>query len=341
MKNIPMKNILFKLSIIPTALLLLAFCGETPPVPEETASVESREEAESWEPAEPRTEEELRQAIGQAEDDKEGLETKRKYYELLLAMDVFTEADYAALARVYADQGEWALQREMLSKVLRLYPSREYAEQLSAIVIQEDGTDEGMAALAGRIMEAFELHSGGVMRELTGLDEWKAAAAEGMTGIETRTRYCQGEDVLQITADGAYTEITWKKADGGFYFYRGDETGSVLGETQLTEGVYHGETVVIYSDPEGNEVRTYSAVLDNNICTEQIVVTFDGKEYTGKLNADGTTAEEQYKKAADAGGVVYAYTGDGKSYLYQENESPETFRMDAAYLGFPEYTEWR
>ena len=92
-----------------------------------------------------------------------------------------------------------------------------------------------------------------------------------MTGIETRTRYCQGEDVLQITADGAYTEITWKKADGGFYFYRGDETGSVLGETQLTEGVYHGETVVIYSDPEGNEVRTYSAVLDNNICTEQIV----------------------------------------------------------------------
>lgn len=40
-------------------------------------------------------------------------------------------------------------QREMMSKVLRLYPSREYAEQLSAIVIQAEGTDESMAALAG------------------------------------------------------------------------------------------------------------------------------------------------------------------------------------------------
>lgn len=340
-KYISQKNILLKISIIPMTLLLLAACGETQSMPEETGSVESLEEAESSKPAEPRTEEELRFAIGQAQDGKEGLESKRKYYELLLAMDVFAEADYTVLAQVYADLGEWALQREMLSKVLRLYPSREYAEQLGAIVIQADGTDESMAELAGRIMEAFELHAGGVMRELTGLDEWKAVLAEGMTGIETRTRYCQGEDVLQITTDGAYTEITWKKADGRFYFYRGDETGTVLGEAQQTEGAYHGEAVVIYSDPEGNAVRTYNAVLDNNLCTERIAVIYDGKEYTGKLNADGTTAEEQYRKAAEAGGVVYAYTGDGKSYLYQENETPETFRMDAAYLGFPEYTEWR
>lgn len=336
-----MKNILSKISIIPMILLLLAACGETPPVPEEIGTVENSQEAESSEPAEPETEEELRHAIGQAGDDKEGLDLKRKYYELLLAMDVFTEADYTALAQVYAGQGEWALQREMLSKVLRLYPSREYAEQLGAIVIQADNTDEKISALAGRIREAFELHSGGAMRELTALEEWRSVLLGEMPGIGSRIRYCEGEDVLQIAADGAYTEITWKSGDGRFYFYRGDETGTVLGEAYLTDGAYQGEASVIYSDPEGNAVRTYNTVLDNNICTERIVISHDGKEYTGKLNSDGTTAEEQYKKVEEAGGVVYAYSGDGKSYLYQENATLETFRMDAAYLGFPEYAEWR
>ena len=110
----------------------------------------------------------------------------------------------------------------------------------------------------------------------------------------------------------------------------------MLGEAVLKEGGYSGAVTVAYSDGEGNPVRAYTGTLQDGICVEEIGIEYQGATYTGKLNADGTTAEEQYPKVAEAGGVVYAYTGDGQSYLYQEDAAQETFRLDAAWLGLPE-----
>ncbi len=317
--------------------LLFTSCGqaETAPEQENTTPVETPEP----EPAPPETEEELRQAIGQLGQGEEAL--KREYYEQLFYMDVFQEADYEALAQLYAHMGETALQRDILSKELRLYPSRETALQVSAIVVEENGENQEMAELARQIMEALDLHDTAALRELTARDDWRRILQDGMLGVETKTRYRQGEDLLQIAADGAWAEITWLGAEGRFCFYRGDEHGAVLGETVLTESAYSGAVTVIHSDGEGNVTRSYTGTLREGVCVEQISIEYQGVTYTGKLNDDGTTAEEQYAKVAEAGGVVYAYTGDGKSYLYQENADPGVFRLDAVSLGLPEYTEWR
>lgn len=331
------KKVLSKICLIPLLILTLLSCGQETPVQEQ----EETEPVQTLEPAEPKTQEELREAIERLGDGEQTLNQRRKYYEQLWAMDAFQETDYTALAQVYGDLGEWELQRDMLSKVLRLYPSREYARQLSAIVVQADDTDAELAGLAAGIMEAFNQKDAAAMQALKGQEQWKLSLQDGMSGIETRTRYCQGEDVLQITADGAYAEITWLGGNGRFCFYQGDENGAVLGETVLDNGTYNGPVTVSCSDGEGNVVRSYSGTLQNGICIDQITIVYQGVEYKGSLNADGTTAEEQYKTVAEKGGVVYAYTANGNSYLYQQDTTTEAFRMDAAYLGVPEYEEWR
>lgn len=334
-----MKKIPILIPVFLILMLVTASCGRVQTASEQDGSVPV--ETPEPTPSPPETEEELRQAIARAGDGEEALEAKRGFYEQLLAMDAFQEADYTALAQVYADMGEEALQRDILSRVLRLYPSREYAQQLSAIVVRENGENEEAAALAQRVMDALGRGDASALLELTAGEEWKRIAQGGMMGIETRTRYCQGEDVLQIVADGARTEITWQGSNGRFCFYQGDETGTVLGETVLIEGGYSGAVTVACRDGEGNLIRACSGTLADGVCVDQIAIEYQGVTYTGKLNADGTTAEEQYQKVAEAGGVVYAYAGDGKSYLFREDTAPEDFRMDAAWLGLPEYTEWR
>lgn len=333
------KKIPLRICILPMLLLALTSCGQEQAMPEQesTAPVETPEPTQ----APPETEEELRQAISLAGDSEEALEAKREYYEQLLNMDAFQEADYVALAQVYGDMGEAALQRDILSRALRLYPSREYAEQVSAIVVQESGENQEMTALVQRITEALGQHDIAALRELMAQEEWGNVLQDGMLGIETRTRYSHEEDVLQIVADGGRAEITWLGPEGRFCFYQGDEGGAVLGEAVLSDGAYSGAATVSYIDAEGNPLRSYSGTFRDGVCVDQISIEYQGVVYTGKLNDDGTTAEEQYQKVTDAGGVVYAYAADGKSYLYQEEAAPETFRMDAAYFGFPEYVEWR
>lgn len=334
------KKILVKIGMAPMLVLFLLSCGQGEAMPQQT-EIPSETVAETPEPtpASPGTPEELRRAIAQAGPGESDL--KREYYEQLLSMDAFEEADYAALAGVYGELGEKALQRDMLEKALRLYPSREYAGQVSAIVVETDDSDARMAAMAARILEALGGGDAAALREITGGEEWQELLQGGMTGVETRTSYHEGENVLQILADGGHTEITWLGAEGRFCFYEGDETGVLLGEAVLKDGVYSGAVTVSRMDPEGNLLHAYSGTLQKDICVDQITVEYQGNIYTGKLNADGTTAEEQYGKVADAGGVVYAYTADGRSYLYEADTAPEAFVMDAAYLGFPEYTEWR
>ena len=134
------KKILVQIGMAPMLVLFLLSCGQGEAMPQQT-EIPSETVAETPEPtpASPGTPEELRRAIAQAGPGESDL--KREYYEQLLSMDAFEEADYAALSGVYGELGEKALQRDMLEKALRLYPSREYAGQVSAIVVETDDSD--------------------------------------------------------------------------------------------------------------------------------------------------------------------------------------------------------
>lgn len=286
------------------------------------------------------TEQQLREAIAGLGQTGDGSDQKREYYELLLSMDVFTESDYIELAQIYGSQGDSEGQRRMLSRVLRLYPSKEYVEQLSEIVVKKTDADEEAASLAESLMSALGQQNLPELKSLVQSEEWLKTMQENISGLGTRTCYQAGGDTLQIFSDCPNVELTWLRSDGEFYYYREREDGSVLGMAAYTNGAYNGEAAVVYYDAEGNVDRSYSGTMAGNVCVDNITVTAGGTEYTGKINDDGTTAEEQYKEVTDQGGVLYAYSADGNSYLYQNGITAEAFKMDFRFLGLPVYEVW-
>ena len=148
-------TLLIRIGIFVLAPLAFASCGQSPADIEDILPVQTQAPAATSEPAAPKTEAELRQAISEM-GEEDSLVLKQEYYERLLSMDVFGEGDYVELAQIYGESGNWEGQRRMLSKVLRLFPSQEYAEQLSAVIIRRDSSDPEMAVLAGQITEALK-----------------------------------------------------------------------------------------------------------------------------------------------------------------------------------------
>ena len=340
MKNIKKtSHICIGISLL--AALALTACGQPQTEREETLPIPTEGSVATAQPREPFTEEELRQAISELNEDEASLAQKQEYYERLLAMDVFLEEDYEELARIYGSRGDWKGQRRILFKLLRLYPSEEYAEQLSAVTVYRDDTEEDMAVLAGQIKEALESQDAVALRNLALSEEWRSLLQEGMDAIETRTHYQSGEEILQVAAGGEVVKITWHDGLGRFLFYQGDETGAAVGSATLADGVYTGDVKVIYSDGEGNVTKTLKGTLENGVCVGELTIVYQGVEYSGTFREDGTTAEEQVKEVTDQGGVLYAYGPDGRSYLYQENMEVADFRIGPAFLGLPEYAEWR
>lgn len=329
------------MNIFLLSVLLLTACGQPQAESEGTMPVPTEEPVTTAQWAEPFTEEELRKAISELKEDETALAQKQEYYERLLAMDVFGEEDYEELARIYGGRGDWQGQRRMLFKLLRLYPSVEYAEQLSAVTVRRDDTEEDMVSLAGQIRAALEQQDAAAIRNLALSGEWRRLLQEDMDVIETRTRYQAGEDVLQIAAGGPAVELTWRDGQGRFWFYQGDETGAMMGSAALADGAYTGDVQVTYSDGEGNVTRLLQGTLENGVCVGQLTVVYQGVEYTGTFLEDGTTAEEQLKEVADLGGVLYAYGPGRRTYLYQENAALADFRVGPAFFGLPEYEEWR
>lgn len=287
----------------------------------------------------PMTEEEVRQEIVALEGGSASLKERQALYEQLLAMDVFSEADYVELAQIYGDEGDEEKQRLMLSKVLRLYPSREYAEQVSAIIVRRDETNGETAGIMEQIMAGLEQEDVTALQSLVLSEEWHQVMRQGLAGIETRMQYQSGDNVLQVVTDELQTEMTWLQTSGAFYFYRMDASGMVSGSAVYTDGMYNGDAAVRYWTPDGDMVRSFTAALRQNLCVERITILYEGTEYSGSISADGATAEEQETAVKENGGVVYAYSEDGKSYLYQA-DADEDFKLDADFLGLPVYTQW-
>lgn len=336
-KKSPVRSVL----LLPLIALSLTACSAPDPVMSPTQQTEPDVSEEPAEKPEPATEEELRRAIAGLGEDAEALSQKREYYEKLNAMDLFAEEDYLALAQLYAAEGDWKEQRRMLSRALRLYPCAEYAEQLSAVVVKADDTDAELASLAGQVTAALEQQDAAALRSLTDSPEWCDIVLDGMSGIEVRTQYREGENLLQIAADGVSAEITWRGGDGRFFCYSGDSEGAMLAAASLSEGSYSGSVSVTRCDREGNAVSAVQSTLSGGVCVDRITVRYRETEYEGKLSETGATKEEQLKEVSEKGGVIYAYDAKGRSYLYRENTTVDDFRIDAAYLGLPEYTEWR
>lgn len=305
--------------------------GEVPSAPESTPEPT----------AEPATEEELRKAVGTLGDEGEELALKGKYYERLYAMDLFGEEDYLALAQIYGAQGDWESQRLMLSKALRLYPCQEYADMVSGIVVKKDGGDEAASALAAQVTAALEQQDVQALKGLMGTQEWRQEMLGELAGIMNRIQYRTETDLIQVATDGISAEIVWRDGAGKLFFFRTDAAETAMGTALLGEEGYQGLAEVSYYDKDGNALQTYKGSLKGEICVGELSVSYQGTEYVGRFDEDGKTLEEQVKDVTADGGVCYAYASGGRNYLYQGNTTVEDFRIDTAYLGLPEYAEWR
>lgn len=225
-------------------------------------------------------------------------------------------------------------QRRMLFKLLRLYPSVEHAQLLSAVTIYRDDAQEDMASLAGQIRELLERQDAVALKDLTETEEWHRLLQENLEMIDTRTCYQAGEEIMQIITGGSATEIAWRDGQGHFLFYQEGKSQVVLGSATLQDGVYEGDVKAVFCDAEGNVNRTVWGTLHNGVCVGQMTVIYQDMEYTGVFKEDGSTGEEQLKEVTEQGGVVYAYGPGKRDYLYQESVTLEDFRIDAAFLAY-------
>lgn len=313
---------------------VLAACGK----PEDNAAVGPTPGMETVQPAqetEPplKTVEDYRAAIGRMGDSEEELAITAEYYEELLARDAFEEADYTALAAVYDKLGDPKNRYRMLSKVYRLYPSAEYAELLNGIVFELQAGDSELDALMAQVKDCLESEDAGGLQALLASEVWQANMCGELAGVNRITSYDDGSDEWMIAEKAQETDITCEKADQALLFFRGNASGGIIVSGVRADNVWEGDFTVSCFDGEGAVYKRYQGTFAGNICVGDIRITVDGTDYIGKFNDDGTVAVAQQSHIQNQGGVVYAYDASGERFLYEENASVESFRLDAAGLG--------
>lgn len=283
------------------------------------------------------TEAQLRNGLEAAGD---APEEKLAYYEELLARDLCQEEDYLEMAQLYADSGDAAAQRRMLWWAFRLYPDEKYVQLLQDLVVRYTPEEEGAAALVTALQQTLMGKDAAALRRIIEGEDWKETFQEAPELFATRTCYESEDLAAQIESDAYGTEVSLLAADGAYLYGRMDQEGSLIGSAIYAEGAYNGGAEVSWFDAEGTLYKKYQAVLRNNICVDSVTVEYEGITYTGLLGEDGSTEEQQQEKVTQAGGAVYAYQEGGNRFLYQEDASVDTFRMDCGMLGLPRLEIW-
>ncbi len=295
----------------------------------------------------PQTEEEFRQAIGTLmpgesipNGDESTLATLQDYYEKLLAMDVFTEEDYVALAAVYAAQGMQETQADMLTKAHRLYPSTEHVDALSALVWDKDSSDTLTASLVAQMFTAIGAEDQAAAAALIASEDWKNQLQNELVGVVTKTRYTADGQTTYITSDSFATEVANLASNGTFAFFQTNSQGSMLINATLIDGKYQGDFTLALFDAEGDLIKHYTGTLKNDICVGELQITYGGTSYTGKFDEQGHALADQISSVTKDGGVVYAYNKNKTAYLYEKNVSVDTFTIDSTHLNLPLFKEW-
>lgn len=286
------------------------------------------------------TELQLREGLAALEDKSDTQKEKLTFYKELMARDLFQEADYPALAQLYADLGDPESQRHTLRQAFYLYPRKEYAELLEELIIHRTEAHEAAAEIISALEKALTEQDAAALAALVKSPAWAETFQELPELYAARTQYTAGDLKAQIVSDVFETEILLLTAGGTCLYARISDAGSMISSAVYTDNAYNGQAAVCWFDSEYILYKKYQAVLSNNVCVDSLSVEYDGTTYTGALNDDGTTAEKQPEEISKDSGVVYARQEGGNRYLYQENVSLETFKIDSDFIGLPHISIW-
>ncbi len=291
-------------------------------------------------PAQMETEEQLREGLAALQDKPETLAERIGFYEELLARDLCREEDYLELAELYAGAGDGEAQRRMLWWAFRLYPGEEYARKLQELILRRSSDEKPAEALVTALQQALAGQDEAAFRTVVQGEDWRETFQEAPEIYATSTLYTGGGLTAQVVSDSYETEVFLLSADGACLYGRLNDAGSLIGSAVYGDGAYNGDAEVCWFDGEGSLYKKYQASLRNDVCVDELSVEYEGVTYKGTLGEDGSTKEEQQEKVTLAGGVVYAYQEGGSGYLYQEDATKDSFRMDCESLGLPRIEIW-
>lgn len=252
--------------------------------------------------------------------------------------DVLSEEDYIKLVKTYEAQGNLTAQREALIELHKHYPSREYVKQISEIVVQKDSSDAQVAGLMDDLMDYLLKDDAGGLRRLVTSDAWKEQMQDDLVGVWRKTEFA-GEHMVQVVSD-TYTTTAAVLLDTDTYLYFAvDASGMITAEVGYTDGYFQDDCRISYFNENNVLIRDFAGTLVDNVCVGDFSVTYEEIIYSGTLQENGTTAEEQIEEVTEDGNVIYAYAED-ESFLYEPDADVETFVIDREYLGLPETLVW-
>jgi hypothetical protein len=280
------------------------------------------------------TEADYRRAIAESGNDVQSLEDQKSYYETLLAMDCFTEDDYISLAQIYGLLGDEDNQRSILIKLHRLYPSLEHAELISEVIVHADDADEQVSALLQQFSSIAESTDIASFSALISSETWKSVMQDSLVGVTRQTSY-QGEKDYFITSDSFQTTLQWDDETGSRVCWRMEDDNVTIVTAKVDETGFQGDFSSVIYDLEGNQIRSVSGTMKDNICVGSIHFWFNGINYSGTCNEDGSTAETQIDEQLQVGNIIYAYSEDSSGYLYAQDTTLSDFHITADYLDLP------
>lgn len=330
-------------AMVALALLacMAAGCADKgPAVRQDDTTAPASQSQQQLSPAEMETEQQLRDALALLPLTPETAAQRMAFYAELQARDLLTEQDHQALADLYGQQGDRAAQRSTLWQAFLLYPNAVYAQQLQQLVVLRTQADADVAALMEPLRQALSVHDPAALRELVKSEGWVAALQEAPQLYATRTLYTDEEWTAQVCSDAIETSVWMLASDGRCLYGRVNDAGAVLASGQYTDGNFNGGAAVAWFDEANTLYKNYEVTLAGGVCVGEAVIEYDGARYTATFDEAGHTTEKQLDAVTDAGGVIYAYQADGRSYLYQPETTVEAFCLDAQALGLPVVEVW-
>ncbi len=280
-----------------------------------------------------------RAAIDGLGTQKEDLELKLEYYNVLWQLDAFDEKDFDDLSQVYNQLGDMGGMRDTLIRKHIYYPSEENVELINDIILVKDSSSEELSGLMDMTVECLNDMTNDNVKTYVTSSTWKELMQDDLVGVTRKTKYTGVDYVAQIATDVNSTTI-FLYQDNTVIYYRLSQAGVVWGTAKWENNNYCGEYNISYFDETGSLVKKCRGNFENGVTTGKFEMELDGNIYTGEFDEDGRVTSEQIQEVTSQGGVVYAYSQSEDTYLYVEDTDTESFVIDHIYLGLPLYKPW-
>lgn len=302
-------------------------------------------------------------------------ELDRLNYETKYSKGEFSEEDYQALARIYAEAGLIRKQRDMLEQSYRLFAGEEAFAQLQELAVNLEEEDAEIAEAVQTMLQNLELSEYlGEAIHMIGSREWLETMMPRLSKGQ-RNYFLAENGAVTLSVQAGYDEMgipfsnVWRKgAEGQVTLLQRYGSTVQLMNTALSEaGAYEGAFEAWRIDRADSSIYHEQGTFSGGAYTGDYTVELhrgteagdffdlfsnrEGMSYTlfaGSFGGEGKTALEQpsdaqkQKLLAESGSddcVVYAHSEDEKEWLYLETakEETESYRFTAESMGKAAY----